>query len=522
MPTRVLEVDHSKSPQTFRLVKGSACPLHSQYVTLSHCWGKNPNHQALQLLKSTVNELCNKQPVNSLPKTFIDAINIAKRFGIHYIWIDRLCIHQDSAEEWRQEASTMQYVYQNALLNISALGAEDDNGGCFFSRNPSKVAPTIVRLKLEEDGDPRPFRFSYEKNYAWHVLFTGEPLVQRGWVVQERLLAPRILHFGRSQVFWECSEAICCETHPNGVYIFDNDDEDEQIIALTSRERGRGGNARLWKQLLNASVWRHVADPYEQLFLDWDAIVDLYAKCELSVASDKLVALSGLANDMKRRLQELKSGTHRYLAGHWEEKLPENLTWHAIGPAHRASEYRAPSWAWACLDGRLGIGVNGHVEDQFTCACLISAEMQFASEDDTGEVESGTITLTGPCAVVQVGHPDISLPRWPNWCLISSFHNPYDGNSIGQDDNEHENMNDRPFVTNTIFDTLDDIQSEVFCLVTHAEQMIGGDWEILGLALTLIDGNMYRRVGFTSCWFSSKDKAQGFLEKFPRQQIKII
>ena len=166
MPSRILEVDHSKSAKTFRLVEGSACPPHSQYVTMSHSWGSDPNDETLRLSRSTMNKIRSEQLVSSLPKTFVDGIRVAGHFGIRYIWIDRLCILQDSTEDWRREASSMQEVYRNSLLNISALGAEDDNGGCFFARDPSKVAPAIVRIKLEVNADPRPFRLQLEKGWA--------------------------------------------------------------------------------------------------------------------------------------------------------------------------------------------------------------------------------------------------------------------------------------------------------------------------------------------------------------------
>jgi Heterokaryon incompatibility protein (HET) len=143
IPTRVLELDYSRPTQTFRLIPGTECPLGSHYVTLSYCWGKKPVDKTLRLLKSTINEIMEKQPVEILPKTFRDALSIADRFGTRYVWMDRLCIYQDSLEDWRREAASMQEVYKNAFLNISALGAEDDDGGCFFSRDPSEVAPGI-------------------------------------------------------------------------------------------------------------------------------------------------------------------------------------------------------------------------------------------------------------------------------------------------------------------------------------------------------------------------------------------
>lgn len=205
-PTRLLKLDNL---HTFRLVLGTECPPDLQYVALSYCWGKKPVERLLRLLQSTVEDLSREQPVESLPKTFRDAISVAQHFGVDYIWIDRLCIFQDSPEDWQREASTMQDVYRNALFSISALGAKDDQDGCFFERDPIKAAPTIVRFKLTKDGEEKAFRFGLEKGWSWRLSFVTEPLAQRSWVVQERLLAPRTLHFGSKQVFWECREASC-------------------------------------------------------------------------------------------------------------------------------------------------------------------------------------------------------------------------------------------------------------------------------------------------------------------------
>ncbi|KAF1938046.1 hypothetical protein EJ02DRAFT_469220 [Clathrospora elynae] len=43
---------------------------------------------------------------------------------------------------------------------------------------------------------------------------------KRAWVTQERLLAPRILHFGRSQLLWECLEYDASESYPHGLPAF--------------------------------------------------------------------------------------------------------------------------------------------------------------------------------------------------------------------------------------------------------------------------------------------------------------
>ena len=106
-PTRLLRLDSSK---TFHLVTGDECPPNVQYVALSYCWGTKPVERLLRLLESTVESLSLEQPIDNLPKTFRDAMSVAQRFGVNYIWIDRLCIFQDSPDDWKREASSMQDI----------------------------------------------------------------------------------------------------------------------------------------------------------------------------------------------------------------------------------------------------------------------------------------------------------------------------------------------------------------------------------------------------------------------------
>ena len=133
IPTHVLEIDYPESTHIYRLVEGSTCPPYSKYVTLSHCWGESPDIKALRLSTSILKKICDKQFVSTSPKTFNLAMNVAQCLGIPYVWIDRLCIYQDSARDWRQEASSMRYVYRNAFFCIPAMGADNDDEGLFLS-----------------------------------------------------------------------------------------------------------------------------------------------------------------------------------------------------------------------------------------------------------------------------------------------------------------------------------------------------------------------------------------------------
>ncbi|KAK1993451.1 HET-domain-containing protein [Colletotrichum falcatum] len=525
LPSRLIKLE---TPVTFRLVHGTECPVDTRYAALSYCWGTKPVDSLLRLLQSTVKSLSLEQPVDILPKTFRHALEIIQHFGLRHIWIDRLCIFQDSTEDWHREASTMQRVYKNAYIGISALGARDDDGGCFFERDPSKVAPNVVRLKLDEDGEERAFWFDLDKGSSWRLSFENEPVVQRSWVVQERLLAPRTLHFGSKQVFWECREASCSETHPQDVYSRFPDERDD---GGQDRNGSDGGeemeqdeadegprHPMLWKQLLDAPRRLYSPDPYEQLFTDWNLMVGYYASRELSVASDKLSALSGLANDMKSRLQQLRPGPHRYLAGLWEEKLMDTLVWNVIGPgqAARPPSYRAPSWSWACLDGRLNLvgGLPHPGAVYFTS--VISTEMQCRGPGDTGEVQGGTLTLLGPCARITI---DVGSSDYP-----SEMGNYKSVQAVETLDGKKLPGKEGTLRMDVIFDTVDDVRGEALLLWVSISPLYRHEEEYTGRGLVLTNAgrDKYRRLGCVFNNFKSEEAARGFMNGVPDLQVMVI
>jgi hypothetical protein len=107
LPTRLLAINNEIKPASFRLFMASECPPRSPYMTLSHCWGSQPVAKKLRLLKTTFSHLREEQPLESLPKTFRDAMTVASRLVLRYVWIDRLCIYQDSVEDRRLKTSNM-------------------------------------------------------------------------------------------------------------------------------------------------------------------------------------------------------------------------------------------------------------------------------------------------------------------------------------------------------------------------------------------------------------------------------
>lgn len=72
-----------------------------EYLTLSHCWG---GANMLLLESSTADSLFSGVGLSTMPKSFRDAVHVTTRLGYNYLWIDSLCIMQDSAEDWSRES----------------------------------------------------------------------------------------------------------------------------------------------------------------------------------------------------------------------------------------------------------------------------------------------------------------------------------------------------------------------------------------------------------------------------------
>ncbi|KAH7018568.1 heterokaryon incompatibility protein-domain-containing protein [Microdochium trichocladiopsis] len=505
-PTRLLEL----SPEgTYRLINRSQCPPDLEYAALSYCWGTKPATALLRLLRTTFGYLSHGGPLESLPRTFSEAAKAAQRLGVIYLWIDRLCIFQDSTEDWQQEAASMKEVYQNCKFSIAALGAEDSDAGCFFERNPAKVAPTIVCLQLGENEEPTRFRYEYEDRWSWKHSFYKEPLLKRAWVVQERLLAPRTVYFGSRQVFWECYEAKCAETNPQGVGVFDS----------TPPASGKNPLPRAvcgGKELLDFPRRFLASDDYEQLFEDWHCLVTFYSARSLTMPADKLVAISGMAQDMMGMLNKLKPGLpHRYLAGLWEEKLVQTLSWEVDWAAARAPHYRAPSWSWACLDAQVnGDRTYSGAED----ICLTSCEavdMVYRTEDETGQVLCGAITLSGPCALIDIAN---DLPRrgqgrrqtTVRWKGVQGRDGYVAFDGVDYWDKFAE----------VIFDTRDDFTTEaLFIWLTFhgGDSLARGE----GLLLAPLSDGTYRRIGIAQRFFEGAQRASPLIDCMEKQRVVV-
>lgn len=353
-PTRLVAIENSGT--RFRLEYGF--PENTEYLALSYRWGRSD--RALMLTSETIEKLTEWAPTSILPKTIRDACSIVNRLGLRYLWVDRLCIIQDSPDDWSHEASRMAHIYKQAFCTISADGAPDEHGGCFMKRS----ALGIQGLKLISSplGDRSGYLFNSERGPSSRQR--GGYLTKRGWVFQERMLSRRILRFCRHRVYWECNERLRDEVSQESSYLWDRPGLDAAAI----KKHGK---------------------------LDsWFSIVQRYTKCDLTFERDKLPALSGVAQQMHQIAPD------DYLAGMWRQSFIRELCWVTERPASTLPEtYRAPSWSWASHSVNI---LNDWGDINTPIAALSFASIKFASGNPFGEVSDGWIILSCHLNVVSL------------------------------------------------------------------------------------------------------------------------
>ncbi|KAH7126591.1 heterokaryon incompatibility protein-domain-containing protein, partial [Dendryphion nanum] len=254
-------------------------------------------------------------PWEQIPSTFRWAIEFTRSMGIKYIWIDSLCIVQDDELDWACESAKMCDVYSWSYLTIATTSSPN----CLSDL--SKIGQGVVTVEVSGTSEvtQAPYRVFVSKFIKDHPdVESGSsqpewPLLGRGWVLQERLLSSRVLHLSEPELIWECREETSCECG--------------RIQSLGKPEHHQGIRSGSTMDLI--TQWQFVAEQYSTL--------------KLSMASDLLPALSGLATQMARK----KPKDAQYIAGLWSDSFVQDLTWRSsYMNCTPVLKQRVPSWSW--------------------------------------------------------------------------------------------------------------------------------------------------------------------------------
>ncbi|KAF7505044.1 hypothetical protein GJ744_001498 [Endocarpon pusillum] len=320
LPTRLLDVSRQdkESEDTIRLITRPSLQESKGYITLSYCWGEDASFT--KLVSARLSAFQSVIELTQLPQTFRDAVQVTRRLNYRYLWIDALCIIQDSPQDWLQEALTMSKVFASSDLNLAAAASKGADDGLFRDREPVGCDLSIGWERLGDMILSKEIYHIVSPNTFARFLKHSK-LEQRGWTFQERLLSSRTVHFGEDKIYWECFESSWWEECPDieAVDLLWKDNSLKQRFGQASRD-GRGLDV-------------------------WNEITERYSGRKLTFSSDKLVALSGIAAQMTR--------PEDYLAGLWKSGLPQSLLWYTNRPSYPILQYRAPSWSWASIDGEI-------------------------------------------------------------------------------------------------------------------------------------------------------------------------
>ncbi len=209
-------------------------------------------------------------------------------------------------------------------MNIGAAGSLDANGGFFSSLDSGKTPPYVLSIGTVENS-----RYIATEYKPENSIYTVEQcaLFGRALVVQELLLAPRTLFFGKDELFWECRRLRSTETIPQ------------------QAEHHPGYNG-LRKAI--RGLWENLDDQdYQSRLGVWFWLVFEYSDKQLTKLSGKLVAISGLASHFGSSWGDVS-----YLASLWSFQLRRGLLWHISDPQlKKGKTFIAPSWSWASTTG---------------------------------------------------------------------------------------------------------------------------------------------------------------------------
>ncbi|MCJ1377964.1 hypothetical protein MMC17_001060 [Xylographa soralifera] len=357
-PTRLIDVDPKDG--SIRLVTSTTEGVSGEYLTLSHRWTSNMVMTTRQCLEAHQIKL----PLEKFSQWFRDAIEITRQLGFRFIWIDALCIIQDSPFDLQNECSHMKDIYRQCSVMLAADCVENSKD-------------SLYPIRPEYRATSLPFREANGQQASHWILSNRElssfdsdvnlgVLSSRGWTLQERILAPRIFHFGKAQVHWEC---------PNSIW-WERTDFKYAFYTPFGLDEARNAMIGINRKNLQTIFPRKTAETAEGCtrFTIWYDLVSGYSCRQLTLPEDRLTAISGLADLFAQILQD------QHIWGLWRRDMPAGLLWtvQVTGIPRRLA---APSWSWVSITGELTFHIPRTMWGRPIRGLLRTACEEFVLED---------------------------------------------------------------------------------------------------------------------------------------------
>jgi hypothetical protein len=392
------------------------------------------------------------------------------------------------------EAAQMAAVYSNAYVTLAASSSSDGSGGCRLG-GPDEVHFGPVDLKFDEIDESgrtthRAIRvFSKPVGHSVNAL-RQDPLVTRGWTLQERELSPKVAHYSKDTIRWECVSQRATLDYPWS-----------DSLPFDGSLRTFDKNQLTWQSTSN---W-YTDDNVRKNGCVWFEVIERYTKRSLTRQSDVLPAISGIARHFCAKTGD------KYHAGLLESHGVTGLIWSIQGEwnneknkSSRPEEYLAPSWSWASVKGSaVWYWTLKRTEDpepvdhSFTPEILEISTVP-ASSDSFSHVKGGVVKMKGLLV--------LAAALWR------------DGDNLQQDQRSVLVMKpeQRLEMVGTIkFDVPSEAHQVIFCLACRRDSTHG--WiDALGLVMTGRNQMEFKRVGLI------RSKEKWWWDKASTVEITII
>lgn len=322
-PTRLLDLTYYH--EDVRLVDGESSD--APYAALSYCWGSVPQ---LMLLPDNLQCFREKMPLAEFSRVSRDAISVCRSLSISYLWIDALCIVQGKDGDFSTEAQRMRDVYGGSIVTIVAASSKDTTESFLVRRNPLEW----LDCNFSPAVDPQAAGYWASPDFFCEGGEPGEFHIDtRAWCLQERLMAPRCIYFGKKGIHWECRQGIACEVRPDikrnhtdlVVGNYEHNGLKSEYAELQTLQPNNTSDA-----LRAELIWRNVLRAYSEM--------------SISHIEDKLIAIAGVASVLETKFK----WTSTY--GLWTGFIVQELLWQSASRDSTGRDERLtknfPSWSW--------------------------------------------------------------------------------------------------------------------------------------------------------------------------------
>ncbi|UZP39468.1 hypothetical protein NXS19_007284 [Fusarium pseudograminearum] len=309
-----------------KLLSTADLPGDIKYLTLSHCWGESVPIKLSNKSKSVyAKQIPREDLLQPEAKVFREAIWVTRCLGYRYLWIDALCINQEDDNEKAIEVARMDQIYSGATANLSATSASCG--------------------------------------------------------AEERILAPRVIHFCKNKIFRECSKEQMDELQDYSPCISIPKQANQAHINFISDEGFDG--------------LRKEQDFYHQ----FRSRLEIYSRTALSFPQDRLPSVAGISKAIGRYMG---LGEDQYFAGVWRNDLPKALLWKTRYNLRnknwdpKNAGYISPSWSWAgCEAPDIRQKLDTPPFEELIEVMNIWAVPEKSGGSHFGKIRDGGLTLRG-------------------------------------------------------------------------------------------------------------------------------